>query len=269
MQWSSRLGIDRSMLEMRDLKKSFGATLAVDGVSLSIAPGSMTAIIGSSGAGKTTLLRMINRLVDPDSGDILWGGESMSRVKGAKLRGWRRRCAMIFQQYQLAPRLDVLTNVLVGSLHGRPVLPSLIKSFPKNLRARAVLELDALGMAPMAFQRVETLSGGQQQRVAIARAMMQNPEVLLADEPVASLDPANADLVMDALTRINRERGITVLVNLHSTDIVRRYCASVVGMSRGRVVFDGACQNLDAHTLDRIYNAPARSEADKPRFAAA
>lgn len=257
------------MLDLRNLKKSFGATVAVGGVSLAIPPGAMTAIIGSSGAGKTTLLRMVNRLIEPDSGEILWQGESMSRLKGVALRGWRRRCAMIFQQYQLAPRLDVLTNVLVGSLHGRPLLSSLTKSFPKNLRARAVMELDALGMAHTAFQRVETLSGGQQQRVAIARAMMQNPEILLADEPVASLDPANADLVMEALTRINRERGITVLVNLHSTDIVRRYCPHVVAMAKGRVVFDGSAHSLDARTLDSIYAAAPRPELVGQGIAAA
>src|SRR5690606_19809922 len=162
----------------------------------------------------------------------------VTRLKGDELRLWRRQCAMIFQQFSLSPRLDVITNVRVGVVAERPLATSLVKFFPAADRARAILELDALDMAHAALQRAETLSGGQQQRVAIARAMMQEPRILLADEPVASLDPVNAEIVMDALKRACRERGIPVIVNLHSLDIARDYCDRIVAMSKGKVVFD-------------------------------
>lgn len=249
------------MLEIENLTRAFGAVRAVDGVSFCVARGEMAAVIGSSGAGKTTLLRLINRLAEPDSGDVRWQQESIVRYRGKKLRAWRKRCAMIFQTFNLSPRLDVLTNVLVGALHERALLPSLVKSFPRELRARAILELDALGLAHVALQRAGTLSGGQQQRVAIARAMMQDPEILLADEPIASLDPANASIVMDALARINRERGITVLVNLHALDAVRRWCPRAIGMAAGRVVFDDATARLDETTLEGLYGLARRTPA--------
>lgn len=164
---------------------------------------------------------------------------------------------MVFQQFNLVPRLDVITNVLVGSLAERGVLSALAKQFPPELRARAILELDALGMAGVALQRAGTLSGGQQQRVAIARAMMQRPDVLLADEPISSLDPINADLVMNSLKRLNQERDLTVVVNLHSLDMARRYCSRVIGMANGKIVFDGTPALLDDNCVDRIYASGA------------
>ena len=241
------------MLELRNVTKRFGGVSAVDGVSFTCDRGEFIGIIGRSGAGKSTLLRMINRLADPTSGQVIWDGEDVGKLKGKPLRRWRRRCAMIFQQFNLCPRLDVITNVLVGVLAERPTATSLLKIFPAEDRARAILELDRLDMAQAALQRAATLSGGQQQRVAIARAMLQEPDMLLADEPVASLDPINAEVVMEALQDVCRDRGIPVIVNLHSLDIARRYCTRVIGMSKGKIIFDGAPSALTPDVVDKIY----------------
>ncbi|MFP5448836.1 MAG: phosphonate ABC transporter ATP-binding protein [Alphaproteobacteria bacterium] len=241
------------MLELRNVTKRFGEVSAVDGVSFKCDRGEFIGVIGRSGAGKSTLLRMINRLADPTSGQILWDGEDVGKLKGKPLRRWRRRCAMIFQQFNLCTRLDVITNVLVGVLAERPTATSLLKIFPAGDRARAILELDRLDMAQVALQRAATLSGGQQQRVAIARAMLQEPDMLLADEPVASLDPINAEVVMEALEDVCRERGIPVIVNLHSLDIARRYCTRIIGMSKGKIIYDGAPSGLTPDVVDKIY----------------
>ena len=241
------------MLELHGVSKRFGETLAVDKVSFACGRGELVGIIGRSGAGKSTLLRLINRLTDPSEGRITWDGEDVSRLKGKPLRRWRRRCAMIFQQFNLCPRLDVITNVLVGVVAERPMATSLIKFFPAQDRARAILELDALDMAGAALQRAGTLSGGQQQRVAIARAMLQEPDLVLADEPVASLDPVNAEVVMDVLQKICRERNLPVIVNLHSLEIARRYCTRVVAMAKGAIVFDGPTSALTPAVLERVY----------------
>jgi phosphonate transport system ATP-binding protein len=160
---------------------------------------------------------------------------------------------MVFQQFNLSPRLDVLTNVLIGSLSRQRGLAPLLKLFPVEERARAILELHALDMSEAALQRCSTLSGGQQQRVAIARTLMQSPDIILADEPIASLDPANAQTVMETLAAINKERNITVLVNLHALDIARRFCPRVIGMANGRIVFDGPPEELNASVVDQIY----------------
>jgi len=245
------------MLELRDVHCCFGDIVAVNDVSLQIAPGEMVGIIGRSGSGKSSLLRLINRLYSPKTGTITWNGESVLSLKGRALRNWRRRATVIFQQYNLIPRLDVLTNVLLGTLATRPLIPSLFKYFPPELRAQAIIELDRLGMADTAFQRTQFLSGGQQQRVAIARAMLQNPEILLADEPVASLDPINSETVMQSIAEINRARGITVLVNLHSIDIARRYCSRVIGMRKGSIVFDGPVAELTDEAIAAIYGSSA------------
>ena len=240
------------MLELHGVTKRFGETLAVDKVSFACERGELVGIIGRSGAGKSTLLRLINRLTDPSEGRITWDGEDVSRLKGKPLRRWRRRCAMIFQQFNLCPRLDVITNVLVGVVAERPLATSLIKFFPAEDRARAILELDTLDMAGAALQRAGTLSGGQQQRVAIARAMLQEPDLVLADEPVASLDPVNAEVVMEALQRICRERNLPVIVNLHSLEIARRY------LVRRQLQANG----LTPAVLDRVYGGRGARPAE-------
>jgi phosphonate transport system ATP-binding protein len=241
------------MLRIDGLAKHYATVRAVDTVSLEIPEGQLVGIIGRSGAGKSTLLRLVNRLVEPSAGRIWFGGRDVTRFKGAELRRWRSRCAMIFQQFNLVNRLDVVTNVLIGRVGHRPTLSTLMKAFTPDERAMAIHALHRLDMDAQALQRAETLSGGQQQRVAIARALLQEPEIVLADEPIASLDPRNATKVMDALRTINREDGITVIVNLHHLDTARAYCDRIVGMAAGRIVFDGAPESLSAATAREIY----------------
>jgi phosphonate transport system ATP-binding protein len=241
------------MLEITGLTRRFGSVTAVDDVTLAVPDGQMVGIIGRSGAGKSTLLRLINRLIDPSSGRLAFDGRDIGALKGRALRGWRTDCAMIFQQFNLVQRLDVLTNVLVGRLNHRSTLSSLFKLFSAEERALAIRTLDRFDLAEAALQRADTLSGGQQQRVAIARALMQQPRIILADEPIASLDPRNGKVVMDALRRINREDGLTVLCNLHTLDTARQYCDRIVGMRAGRVVFDGVPAQLTAAMVRDIY----------------
>lgn len=241
------------MLELSNLRKCFGEAVAIDGVSLTVAPGELVGVIGRSGSGKSTLLRLVNRLTDADEGSVRWEGQEVGSMRGRALRAWRAEAAMIFQRYNLVERLDVVTNVLIGSLHRRSLLPTLIKSFPATERARAIMELDRVGMADKALQRAETLSGGEMQRVAIARAMMQEPKLLLADEPVSALDPYNATGVMNALVAANRDRGITVIVNTHTIDLARRFCHRIIGMRAGAILFDGPPGALDAGVEDALF----------------
>ncbi|BCW89379.1 Phosphate-import ATP-binding protein PhnC [Alphaproteobacteria bacterium SO-S41] len=241
------------MLKLIELTKVFGTRRALDSVTLDIADGEFVGIIGRSGAGKSTLIRSINRLAEPTSGKIIFGDRNILALKGKALRQWRADCAMIFQQFNLSGRLDVLTNVLIGRLQKRGTLPSLFKLFSEQERAAAVATLARFDLADAALQRAELLSGGQQQRVAIARALMQEPKLILADEPIASLDPQNSEAVMDALAAVNQSEGITVLCNLHDLDIAEHYCRRIIGMEKGKVVFDGPPSGLDRATKQRIY----------------
>tara|TARA_R110000751_G_scaffold288076_4_gene393350 strand:- start:208713 stop:209540 length:828 start_codon:yes stop_codon:yes gene_type:complete len=243
------------MLKLEDVSRRFGDFTAVKNVSLTIPQGQMVGVIGRSGAGKSTLLRMLNRLIDPSDGTIRFNETRVSSLSGAGLRNWQRDCAMIFQQFNLVPRLNVLTNVLLGRLNHRSTLLNLIGSFSIEERAMAIASLERLGIAQTALQRAGTLSGGQQQRVAIARALMQQPKMLLADEPIASLDPMNAKIVMDSLRSINEEEGITVITNLHTLDTARSYCERVIGMFAGEVVFDGPASELTRAAVKMIYGA--------------
>lgn len=245
--------MSRNSLVLENLSRAFNNRLAVDSVSVVIPQGEFVGIIGRSGAGKSTLLRLINRMIDSSGGEIRCDGRTVSTLKGQHLREWRRDCAMIFQQFNLVERLDVLTNVLIGRLAGHGFLSAMTMRFSDAERALAIEALDRLDVAPQALQRAGTLSGGQQQRVAIAKALVQKPRIMLADEPIASLDPANATRVMEALRKINREDGITVLANLHTIDTARNYCDRVIAMKDGRVVFDGAPRMLSDDRLHDIY----------------
>ncbi|MET0968011.1 MAG: phosphonate ABC transporter ATP-binding protein [Tardiphaga sp.] len=245
------------MLVVDRLTCRFGAKAAVDNASFAIAPGGFVGVIGRSGAGKSTLLRMINRLAEPTSGRIAFGDTDVTALKGRELRQWRARSAMIFQQFNLVGRLDVLTNVLMGRLAEMPQWRSLTQMWPEHDRALAMSALEQFDMAQYAAQRADQLSGGQQQRVAIARALVQQPDIILADEPIASLDPRNTRIVMDALLRINKHFGITVMCNLHSLDLARTYCDRLIGMSAGRVVFDGAPAELTEHIARELYDLEA------------
>ena len=247
-------------LTLSGLTRAFGATRAVDSVTLDILPGQFVGVIGRSGAGKSTLLRLVNRLIDPTEGRITFGEVDVTALRGRELREWRRDCAMIFQQFNLFERLDVLTNVLIGRLAGRGFLSSMAMQFSDAERTMAIEALDRLDLVPQALQRAGTLSGGQQQRVAIARALVQRPRIMLADEPIASLDPGNATRVMEALRAINRDDGLTVLVNLHTLDTARAYCDRIVAMRAGRVMFDGTARQLTDDVVRDIYGSDGLAE---------
>jgi phosphonate transport system ATP-binding protein len=247
------IGKGENMFEFKHVTKQFGNKAAVKNVTLDIPAGQMVGIIGRSGAGKSTFLRMINRLASVSSGEILFNGQEVSGLRGDKLRRWQRDCAMIFQQFNLVPRLDVLTNVLLGRLNHRNTTMSLLGMFTREERIMAIAALERLGIEQTALQPAGTLSGGQQQRVAIARALMQEPKVMLADEPIASLDPLNAKIVMDALRDINQQFGITVITNLHTLDTARTYCERIIGMADGVVVFDGQPSELTSEAVKAIY----------------
>ncbi|QRM54327.1 phosphonate ABC transporter ATP-binding protein [Sinorhizobium sp. BG8] len=245
------------MLRLNHVTRRFGTHAAVNDVNFHIPQGQMVGIIGRSGAGKSTLLRMINRLVDTTEGSIHFGELEVSSLRGQALRNWQRDCAMIFQQFNLVPRLDVLTNVLLGRLNHRSTTLSILNLFTREERIMAIAALERLGIEQTALQMAGTLSGGQQQRVAIARALMQGPKVVLADEPIASLDPLNAKIVMDALRDINEREGITVVTNLHTLDTARNYCERIIGMAAGKVVFDGSPRELDGNAVRTIYGTGA------------
>ncbi|TYC63538.1 phosphonate ABC transporter ATP-binding protein [Rhodobacterales bacterium] len=243
------------MIQFRNVSKSFGARTAVNGISFGIDKPQMVGVIGRSGAGKSTLLRMINRLTPATSGQILFGDRDILSLKGAMMRRWQRDCAMVFQQFNLVPRLDVVTNVMLGRLNGHGTLKSLFNVFAEDDVRDALAALDRLGIAQEATKRAEELSGGQQQRVAIARALMQTPYMILADEPIASLDPMNAKIVMDALREIHERDGKMVICNLHTLDTARSYCDRVIGMRDGVLVFDGKPEELTTQAAREIYGA--------------
>lgn len=252
------------MLRLEGLTKRFDSKTAVDDVSVEFADGGFIGIIGRSGAGKSTLLRMINRLAEPTSGRIVYAGTDVTALKGKALRDWRANCAMIFQQFNLVGRLDVLTNVLMGRLNKVSTAGSLVGHWSREDKALALSALEHFDIANLAAQRAESLSGGQQQRVAIARALVQEPSIILADEPIASLDPRNSKIVMDALLRINKHFGITVLCNLHSLDIARTYCDRLVGIAAGKLVFDGVPAALTDDAARDLYGLEAQEAVDTP-----
>ena len=241
-------------LKITNLKKRFKNINAVNGISLEINEGEIIGIIGRSGAGKSTLLRMINRLVEPSEGSVEFNDINITSLKGKALRKWRSECAMIFQQFNLVERIDVLTNVLIGSLGRNYNFLNLIGVFSKKEKINALKNLDRFDLSEKALQKAGTLSGGQQQRVAIARALMQKPKILLADEPISSLDPKNAQRVMDDMLKINREDGITIICNLHSLDVAKKYCDRLIGLSDGKVVFDGAPDDLTTEISKELYD---------------
>lgn len=243
------------LLSVQNVTRIFGQAKAVDNACFEIERPMMIGIIGASGAGKSTLLRMINRLTDASSGQMLFEGRDILTLKGGEKRAWQSQCAMIFQQFNLVPRIDVVSNVLHGLLNRRGMAATVFNLWPREDISRAVSILDRLGIAEQAAKRAEALSGGQQQRVAIARALMQDPKIILADEPIASLDPMNAQIVMRALRQIHEEDGRSVIANLHTLDTARRYCDRVIGMRQGRIVFDGPPALLTPAAARDIYGA--------------
>ena len=249
---------------IKKVNKFFGDNHAVKNVSFEVNKPQMIGIIGRSGAGKSTLLRIINRLTDATDGSIEIEGQNILDLKSKEKRSWQRNCAMIFQQFNLVPRLDVLTNVILGRLNYQGSLRASLKMFSRDERADALILLNNLGMANTALQRAETLSGGQQQRVAICRALMQNPKMILADEPIASLDPMNARMVMESLRKIHDEKNLTVISNLHTLDTAKTYCDRIIGMKDGEIVFDDLPEKLSDKLAREIYGAEA-DEAFEPQ----
>ena len=233
------------MLEIKNLTKVYDdGTVALRNVSFSVEPREFLVIIGLSGSGKSTLLRCINRLIDPTEGSILWDGVDITKADPAELRGIRRRIGMIFQHFNLVRRSNVITNVLAGRLGYASPLSSVLHRFSARDREMAKQALDRVGIADQAYKRADELSGGQQQRVGIARALMQQPSMILADEPVASLDPVLAHTILGYLERMNREEGMTVLCSLHYLDLVQRYASRVIGLRDGRIVYRGSRKEI-------------------------
>ncbi len=249
-----------SILQIRNLNKTYpNGTQALKGVSFDVKKGEFLVIIGLSGSGKSTLLRCINRLHEPTSGEILFNGQDIAKVQNQKeIRSLRRRVAMIFQHFNLIPRHTVLSNVLMGRLGSMGTFKSIFGLFSEEDKKSAMKYLSLVGIAEKAKMRADNLSGGQQQRVAIARALTQNPEVLLADEPVASLDPATCHTVMDYLKKVNQELGITVIANLHFLSLVRQYATRVIALKGGQIVFEGDPQQIDEAWFERIYGTGAK-----------
>lgn len=207
---------------------------------------------------------MINSFAEPAAGRIVFDGVDVTSLRGRELRKWRARSAMVFQQFNLIGRLDVLTNVLMGRLATVSPARALLKLWPDADKAIALAALEQFDIASLAVQRADQLSGGQQQRVAIARALVQEPDIILADEPIASLDPHNTKVVMDSLQRINRDFGITVICNLHSLELARSYCGRLIGMAAGRIVFDGTPEQLTELEAKRLYGLESDARANVP-----
>ncbi|HDW7095829.1 TPA: phosphonate ABC transporter ATP-binding protein [Yersinia enterocolitica] len=249
----------KKVLAVKGLVKAYKSQHRVlDDINFELHAGEFVAIIGRSGAGKSTLLHVLNGTIPSSAGEIINyhdNGETqnIATLTTKQMRKWRAKCGMIFQDFCLVPRLDVMTNVLLGRLSYTSTLKSFFKIFADQDRARAIELLQWLNMLPHALQRAENLSGGQMQRVAICRAMMQNPKILLADEPVASLDPKNTTRIMNTLQKIS-EDDIAVVVNLHSVDLVKEYCTRVIGIAHGRIIFDGHPSMLNDTIIQDIYS---------------
>ncbi|NPV55221.1 MAG: phosphonate ABC transporter ATP-binding protein [Anaerolineae bacterium] len=246
------------MLQIKNLTKVYeGGVQALTDVSFEVPEGQFLAVIGLSGSGKSTLLRCINRLVDPTSGQILWNGEDITAATPDEMRRIRRRIGMVFQHFNLVHRSKVITNVLAGRLGYTNPAWSLMNRFPKEDVDKAIQQLERVGIADKAENRADELSGGQQQRVGIARALMQDPQMILADEPVASLDPVLAHSIMKHLEEINKTDKVTVLCSLHFLDLVHRYADRVIALNEGRVVFEGSPKEIDDKKFKDIYGRDA------------
>ncbi len=226
---------------------------ALDDINLDIDQGEFVAIIGLSGAGKSTLIRTINKMIDTNSGELLVNGQDVSKLKGKQLRNFRKNIGMIFQSYNLVSRTSVLNNVLIAKVPQMAWYKSLLGLFSKEDKIKALEALDKVNILDKAYMRADQLSGGQQQRVALARTLCQDPEIILADEPVAALDPVSANQVMQDFKRINEEYNISVLINIHHVDLALKYAKRVIGIKEGKVVFDGDASSVNENVLKTIY----------------
>lgn len=246
------------MLKIEHLRKVYpNGVVALNDVSFSVEDGEFLAVIGLSGSGKSTLLRCINRLIEPTSGTIIWNGMDITAAKGKEIRMIRRQIGMVFQQFNLVKRSSVRTNVLSGRLGYVSTLPSLLQIFSKEDNERVIKNLEQVDLSEKLHVRADSLSGGQQQRVGIARALMQDPKMILADEPVASLDPVLAHSILKYLEKLNKERGMTVLCSLHFLDLVHRYATRAIALKDGNVVFEGLPTQIDDVQFKAIYGQEA------------
>jgi len=246
------------ILEVKKLHKIYNnGTHALKGISFSVQPGEFLVIIGLSGSGKSTLLRCINRLIEPTSGTVSFLGKNITHIKGEELRKVKSQIGMVFQQFNLIKRRSVLTNVLSGKLGKLSTFNSILERFDKQTIDEANRNLETVGITEKAKLRADSLSGGQQQRVAIARSLMQNPKLLLADEPVASLDPATSNSVMHYFEKINKDLGTTVICNLHFLSLVRKYATRVIALKAGEIIYEGLPGEIDETWFRTIYGEEA------------
>lgn len=257
---------EKFLLRVKDLKKSYTADkLILKGVSLDLKPGEFVGVLGLSGAGKSTFLRCLNRLIDPTSGEILFkksfitGNDSdtqimdVCKLNGSELRMLRRKIGMVFQQFNIVKRLTVIDNVLSGSLGYQPTFKSALRIFSLDDKKKALANLERVGLLSQAYKRADELSGGQQQRVAIARTLMQKPSMILADEPVASLDPKLSREVLGILQKVCKEDGISALVSLHTLELTKAFSDRIIGFQGGYITFDGTAEELNHDEVEKVY----------------
>ncbi len=248
---------DSDLLVIDDLSKSYnGKSKALDGINVTVGRGEFVSVIGCSGAGKSTFLRCINRLIDPTEGSVIFNGKDVTKMSKRKLRGVRRRISMIFQHYNLVYRASAIENVLQGRLGYKTSLAGALGLYSEEEKMEAFDILAKVGLAEFAYKRADQLSGGQKQRVGIARALVQDPLLMLCDEPIASLDPRSSRTVMEQLRWACDELGITCLVNLHQVDYAVEFSDRIIGLRQGRLVFDGTPDELDAKVISYIYGTP-------------
>jgi phosphonate transport system ATP-binding protein len=251
---------DRALV-VRGLHKEYRTGLPVlRGIDLTFPGSGVVAIIGPSGTGKSTLIRCINRLVQPTSGEILFRGQDLAKLSGRALKNARRRIGMVFQEYNLVERLTVMENLLCGRLGYVSAWRAWLRNFPEHDIQRAFDLLDSVGLPGFASQRADALSGGQRQRVGIARAIMQEPDIILADEPTSSLDPKTSVEIMEILQRVARDRDIPVIVNIHNVELARRFASRIIGMTGGQVVYNGSPEGLMDADLKTIYGGESWME---------
>lgn len=252
------------MIEFKNVYKTYpNGFTALKNVNLNIEQGEFVAIIGLSGAGKSTILRCINRMYDIQQGTLTVDDVDVESLSGKALRRFRRKVGMIFQSFNLVSRSTVIKNVLTADVPDMPFWRVLFGIFTKEQKMRALESLDKVGILDKAYTRCDQLSGGQQQRVALARTLNQNPSIILADEPVASLDPVTARQVMSDFVRINKEYKITILLNIHHVDLALNYCDRVIGVRAGEIVFDGSASSITQEQLDEVYNGTAVPTTEK------
>ena len=242
------------VLSIEHLKKHYGSVVALEDVSFNAFPGEIVVLLGPSGAGKSTVMRCITRLVEPTNGKIIFEGTDTAQLKRKQLTALRRRCGMIFQNYNLVPRLTVLQNVMHGRLGYVSSLKGMLGMYPEEDKLRAVKMIEDIGLGEAPYKRASELSGGQQQRVGIARALMQDPALMLCDEPVASLDPGNSRIVLDLITNAVKERQIGCLISLHQVEFARAYADRIVCIKDGCVVFDDTPDMLTEEIVEDVYS---------------